>query len=142
MSPNICAQVANFGVTQQKMEFGTRVNWETIGASRGVQKIPVCLTIACKVVTEDEQGGLSLDASTMQSVLLDGAPADGGSQLLAQLPVFPIKAKGPGGDLLRGGDSLPSWETVETGGQRSLQMVSLKLFLKDGQLDVRQHSHS
>ena len=109
-----------------------------------MQKVPVCSTIACKVVTEDDEqgGGLFLDATTVQRVLLYRAPANRGGQLPAQLPAFPIKLKGPAGDLLRRRGSTPPWKLVEEHGQRSLKMVSLKLFLKDGPLDAQQHSHS
>lgn len=123
------------------MELGPKVNWEVLRASRGVQKVPVCLSITCNAVTEDDQGALFLDATTTQRVLLDGAPSDPG-QLPAQLVAFSIKSKGPRGEVLTERGYLPFWKLVKQDGERSLCMASHKLDLKDGPLEVDQHSHS
>ncbi|CAB1110067.1 unnamed protein product [Ectocarpus sp. CCAP 1310/34] len=131
---------------------GVEADWEKLEETEEDIIVPASLFVMCKTVVEDDGGGLFLNGTLVQRVLVRNVPTtslsdgtiDATTQSKLESLLFPIHLKGPlpGGDIKHrtlyiNDPRKPSDEEVEAPG--TVQLCAQTLDLISAPLDVRQH---
>ncbi|CAM9268889.1 unnamed protein product [Ectocarpus sp. 12 AP-2014] len=131
---------------------GVEADWEELVQTQQDIIVPVSLFVMCKTVVEDDGGGLFLNGTLVQRVLVKNVPTispsagiiDAATQSKLKSLLFPIHLKGPlpGGNIKHrtlyvDDPREPSDEEAEAPG--TVQLCAQTLDLISAPLDVRQH---
>ncbi|CAM9385637.1 unnamed protein product [Ectocarpus sp. 12 AP-2014] len=131
---------------------GVEADWEKLEKTEEDIIVPASLFVMCKTVVEDDGGGLFLNGTLVQRVLVKNVPTvspsdgtiDAATQSKLESLLFPIHLKGPlpGGDIKHrtlyiDDPREPSDQEFEAPG--TVQLCAQTLDLISAPLDVRQH---